>query len=451
VKKTIILLLALGVPAIITAQSTETPQLSNDSLNKSFQVLKKDLDLIKNLKITGWVQAQFQYADTMGAKNFDGGDFPGSSNTRFMIRRGRIKFTYNGKNSQYVMQINGTERGVNLVEIFAKASDPWTHAFSITAGVMNRPFSYEIQQSSADRESPERSRWVQTFLPNERDIGAMVSFQPQKGKALYGLKIDAGFFNGTGIAVPGTGTPAGSTAAAGITGVNGFTDFDYIKDFMGHIAYYKSTGNEKIKYGIGASYYNGGFLLQNNKYYNKIEKDSSGNQVWVLADTTTKKYKYTKAPRIYYGVEGLISISSLIGITTLRGEYYTGTQTAGDSDSKSPASTPSAGAAMFVRNFSGGYMYFIQRIAKTKHELAFKYEWVDPNTRISSSDLNGKNGMKQGELKYTMIGIGYNLYLYENVKFMFHYNMVSNETAKISGYTADLKDNILTVRMQYRF
>jgi phosphate-selective porin len=59
--------------------------------------------------------------------------------------------------------------------------------------------------------------------------------------------------------------------------------------------------------------------------------------------------------------------------------------------------------------------------------------------------------MKQGEIKYTMMGVGYNLYLYENVKFMFHYNIVSNEVVKIKGYTYDLKDNILTLRMQYRF
>jgi phosphate-selective porin len=59
--------------------------------------------------------------------------------------------------------------------------------------------------------------------------------------------------------------------------------------------------------------------------------------------------------------------------------------------------------------------------------------------------------MKSGEIKYTMLGVGYNLYLTQNVKFMFYYNMVTNETVKISGYTRDLKDNIFTARLQYRF
>lgn len=411
--------------------------------------LQKELDILKKIKITGWVQAQFQMADTAGAKNFDGGDFPSQSANRFMIRRGRVKFTYSGKHSQYVLQLNATERGVNLVEIFGKVTDPWIHSFSLTGGVMNRPFGYEIQNSSADRESPERSRWVQSFMPNERDLGVMVSYQPPKGHKLYGLKIDAGLYNGTGIAVPGTGTPAGSTAAAGITGVNGLTDFDSYKDFIGRISYYNKTKDGLWNYGLGFSHYNGGFAYQNNKVYNAITTNAAGDKVWTLADTAA--ITGTRAPRVYYGIEGLLSYKSKIGTTTIRGEYMTGTQTGRDIDTRSPQSLPAIGDAMYVRNFSGGYVYLIHRIGTSKHELVAKYEWLDPNTEVSSSDLNGLNGMKQGEIKYTALGLGYNLYLLDNVKFMFHYNIVTNETTNITGFTNDLKDNILTVRMQYRF
>lgn len=420
----------------------------NDSLNKSIQSIKKEIELLKNLKVTGWVQAQYQYTDTNATKNFDGGDFPSGSNNRFMIRRGRVKFTYNDKNSQYVMQINGTERGVNLVEIFAKYTDPWKHAFSLTMGVMNRPFGYEIQQSSADRESPERSRWVQNYLPNERDIGGMITFAPQ-GK-LKGLKLDAGLFNGTGIAVPGTSQAPGLTSGA--TGVNGFTDFDYIKDFMGHLVYYGHTKSEKIKYGIGVSHYNGGFIFQNDKIYDKISTDTLGYKRWTIkSDTGTTDYRNKKAPRIYNGVEALFSIQSIAGTTTLRGEYIFGTQTSLASDPKSPQALPTSTTSMYIRNFTGGYAYFIHRIGKSKHEIAVKYEWLDPNANISAGDLNGKNGMIHGEIKYTILGFGYNFYLDKHVKFMFYYNTVANEVTGISGYSRDLKDNVFTARMQYRF
>lgn len=437
------MLLSLCTGSMIYSQEKSPSEISNDSIRKSLGMLRKDVDIIKNLKITGWVQSQYQVADTAGAKNYDGGDFTPGSKSRFMIRRGRVKFTYNQKNSQYVLQLNATERGVNLVEIFAKYTDPWVNSFSITAGVMNRPFGFEIQQSSSDRESPERSRFTQILMPNERDLGAMLTFQPHAGKKLYGLKFDAGFYNGLGIAVPGTTPPTGS--AAGTTGVTGLTDFDSKKDFMGHLVYYKSLKNDKIKVGIGASHYNGGFLSQNDTIYKSFKTDSAGNKVWAMEKNFANKI----APRVYYGFEGFFSIKTGIGTTTVRGEYFAGTQTGKLKDSKSPASAVTS--PVYQRQFNAGYVYLIQRILDTKHEVALKYEWYDPNTKIAASDLNGVNGMKEGEIKYTMIDLGYNLYLTQNVKFLVHYNMVSNEVTKIKGYTRDLKDNIFTVRMQYRF
>ena len=60
--------------------------------------------------------------------------------------------------------------------------------------------------------------------------------------------------------------------------------------------------------------------------------------------------------------------------------------------------------------------------------------------------------MTNDELKYTMLGMGYNFYATENVKFMVYYNLVKNELSKgLSGYTTDLKDDVFTLRMQYRF
>jgi phosphate-selective porin len=81
-----------------------------------------------------------------------------------------------------------------------------------------------------------------------------------------------------------------------------------------------------------------------------------------------------------------------------------------------------------------------------------KYEWYDPNTKLKADDIESTNNkMTSAEIKYTTLGIGYNYYYDENVKFMFYYNSVSNENTRVTGYTTDLKDNILTLRMQYRF
>ncbi len=414
--------------------------LTTDSLNKKIDQLSTEVNGVKNLKVTGWVQAQFQWTETKGASTFDGGDFLPNSNTRFMIRRGRVKFTYSQKHTQYVLQLNATERGVNLVEIFGVVTDPWTKQFSLTAGVMNRPFGFEIQQSSAVRETPERSRFTQILLPNERDLGAMITWQPTKGKTLFGLKWDAGFYNGTGIAVPGTTSLNGA----------GVVDFDNYKDFISRLYYTKTTKNEKINFGIGTSYYNGGYVLQSNVVYDHIGLNNAGISQWMIADTSSN-LKGGRAPREYNDVELQFSVNSKLGKTTLRSEYMFGTQSGTATSSKSPAALPTS-TSTYLRSFDGFYTYLIQRIGKTKHELAVKYEWYDPNTDLSSADFVTGTAMKSAEIKYTMLGLGYTYYHDANVKFMLYYNMVNNELAKgISGLSSDLKDDVITIRMQYRF
>lgn len=430
----------------------KTEPLTNDSLTKELNLVKKDVASLKNLVVGGWIQTQFQYAETRGVANFDGGTFAPNSDKRFMIRRGRIKFTYNGKNSQYVIQMNGTERGFNLTEIYATATDPWIKAFSITAGVMNRPFGFEIDQSSAVRESPERSRYTQILMPNERDMGAKFVFAPDKSSKLYGLRLDAGFYNGQGVYVPGTTTPAGY--AAGTTPVLGVNEFDFQKDFIGRLSYYKNIQHDKMKFGLGVSHYNGGNMYQNNKVYDEITTNQAGFKDWKMADTTNKTFKGKTAPRVYYGAEAFFSVKTSLGTTTLRGEYITGTQSGQLNNSSSPFFLPSS-QDTYIRSFNGMYAYLIHRIGKTKHEVAVKYEWYDPNTKVTGKDILGAgptgNSFTSADIKYTQLGLTYTYYMYENVKFMFNYNMITNETTGITGFTKDIADNILTIRMQYRF
>ncbi len=440
-KKGLLSLIVCGLMSTLFAQQATKQSEVNDSILKSLSKLSTELGNYKNLKISGWIQAQFQTAESIGAKTFDGGDFLANSNNRFMIRRGRVKFTYTKGITQYVLQVNATERGINVVDIYGKITEPWLNSFSLTAGIMNRPFGFEIQQSSSDRETPERARFTQTLLPNERDLGAMITYEVPKGKKLAGLKVDAGFYNGTGIAVPGTT----SLNSAGVV------DFDSFKDFIGRAAYKKSFKQDKVILGLGLSHYNGGFMYQNNRVFSSIVSDGAGMKTWMLSDTSNTGYKGKKAPRVYYGADLQLAIKTKLGTTTLRGEYIMGQQSGMIDESKSPAAMPSK-LDTYVRDFNGGYVYLIQRIGKSKHEFVLKYDWYDPNTKVTGADLNGLNGMTKAELKYTMLGMGYNFYATENVKFMVYYNLVKNELSKgLSGYTTDLKDDVFTLRMQYRF
>ncbi len=420
--------------------SQETKEISNDSIQKSLSELKKAVDVMKRIKMSGWVQAQLQFADSSGQQSYDGGNFAPNVDKRFMIRRGRIRFAFENQNSQYVLQVNLTERGINLTDFFAKVTDPWTKWMSLQVGLFNRPFGFEVQQSSADRETPERSRYTQTLLPNERDMGAAFIVEAPKKSKLYGLKFMGGFFNGTGIPTNGDYYTKPFV-----------NDFDVFKDFIGRLNYAKATKEDKLKYGIGVSYYNGAVRQYNNVVYSKIQTDDNGTQTWVAADTTNQNLKGKGAKRLYYGADAQCSVKSKIGTSTLRVEYMFGQQPGTSATTTSPAFEPKTDT--YIRNFNAYSAVFVQRIGKTKHELAVKYSVYDPNTKVSGNAI-GKTGSGLGavDLAYTDIGFGYVNYFNDHIKFMIYYNMVNNETTKnLMGYSKDLKDNVFTLRMQARF
>lgn len=196
-----------------------------DTMGTAINKLQSDLYILKKLKISGYVQAQYQIADTAGISSFAGGNFPAAVDNRFDVRRGRLKFTYTSGLTSSVIQFDVTQRGVNFKDVFFSVTEPWKSSLSLTMGMFNRPFSFENEYSSSLRESPERARIVQAFLPGERDLGAKLSFQAPKPSKWNILKIEAGLFNGTGLA--------------------GTNDFDSFKDFIGNIGIAKTTRNEK--------------------------------------------------------------------------------------------------------------------------------------------------------------------------------------------------------------
>src|SRR5437868_5144952 len=156
--------------------------------------------------ISGYMQPQYQVASSEGAHSYNGGDFPTNVNNRFMLRRGRVKLEYarfNLQNKpvvQFVFQFDGTERGVFIRDLFGRVFENRWELFAFSMGMFARPFGYELNLSSSDRESPERGRMSQILMKTERDLGAMVSFEPRSRQDfLRYVKVDAGFFNGPGL------------------------------------------------------------------------------------------------------------------------------------------------------------------------------------------------------------------------------------------------------------
>jgi hypothetical protein len=70
--------------------------------------------------------------------------------------------------------------------------------FSLRAGQFTKPFGFDVQQSSALRESPERGMFAGYFFPGEQDRGVMLSgnLNPLSSRALEGVTYSFAVFRG---------------------------------------------------------------------------------------------------------------------------------------------------------------------------------------------------------------------------------------------------------------
>lgn len=444
------LLLMTGLMSNGSIYAQEVPV--EDTIPATVAIIRQELDVLKRIKVTGYLQTQFQYGDSTGSAVYSGGAFGAGIDKRFMIRRGRVKFQYDAplndkgiSTSQYVLQFDVTEKGLTIKDAYAKLTDKWIGWVSLTAGMQNRPFGFEIPYSSSLRESPERGRMSQILFPGERDLGAMITIQGPKTSNWNWLKLEAGLFNGNGA--PG----AGASVA----------DFDKQKDFIGHISAIRNNKSETVKYGLGVSYYSGGYRIDVDSIYN-ISTDAAGNMGYMLANITHTidligigTREYTK--RQYIGADGQLNIDWKPGMTVLRAEYIQGEQPASRSSSASPNSNQAITSNLYNRNFNGAYFYFLQSIMQSPWQVIAKYDWYDPNTDVTGNEIgttvvNGLVKTNATDLKYTTIGLGLAYRWDANVKLTAYYDMVTNETSnKLSGYTKDLKDNSFTLRMQVKF
>ncbi len=416
--KTFLIVLLISPTFFLQAQAQEQEE---DSLLRVIEKLQSDVAILSRIKISGYVQAQYQIADSAGITSFAGGDFAKGTDKRFAVRRGRLKVAYNTPLSQYVLQFDATESGMAVKDIYFKTTDPYIGAFSLTAGIFNRPFGYEIEYSSSVRESPERAMVFQTLFPGERDLGASLTIQPPKTSNYNFIKLDLGVFNGTGPKAK---------------------DFDNRKDFIGHLTLNKSYLQESLRVGLGASYYNGRVINGTKKVWTMSDK------TFAVDSAAANTSAYSK--RIFKGIEAQLAYVSPIGLTQLRAEYLWGKQAGTSASTKTPEAKFTSDT--YMRDFAGYYVIFTQNIMQSKHQLVLKYDVYDPNTKVSGGEIGAAgSGTKVGDIKFSTFGFGWVYRFDANLKVTAYYDMVTNEKTGISGYAKDLKDNVFTLRLQYKF
>lgn len=393
----------------------------------------------ENLNISGYMQPQFQVAQSDGAPSFEGGNFAPFSRSRFMLRRARIKMDYLLRSNQkfpkalFTFQIDATERGVIVRDMFIKLFETKRNNLAMTAGFFARPFGFEVNLGSSFRETPERGRMSQILMPGERDLGVMFSFEPQdKKNKLSHLKWDAGFFNGQGA--------------------SGTTDFDSHKDFISRLFIKPYEFNKKIELSGGLSLLRGGWK-NGTRYVYKSHTTPGGNKIFLVDSSLSNLGK--SAPRHYYGADLQFKIHHGWAVTELRAEYWFGTQPGTSTSTANPGTLPSSGGVplpTYIRHFDGAFFYFLQNIINTQHQLLVKYDWYDPNINVGATDI-GKAGtnLTPADIRFSTWGLGYVYYFNPQTKIIFYYDFVTNEKTGYPGYVSDIKDNIFTCRLQFRF
>ncbi len=390
-------------------------------LTQQVQVLNKEINTLKAVKISGYIQTQLQYGEKdaslrVGILNSD----KSKSFNRIGIRRGRIKFTYTKSIVSGLFQLDITERGLGLKDAYIRVDDPWNGKSFIKAGVFDRPFGFEVAYSSSRRESPERSRINNILFPQERDLGVLLTLQSAESSALHFLKLEAAMISGNGIKI----------------------DVDNKKDLILHLSAKKEFSSNSC-FNAGVSYYNGGVYQGTNNVYKMKEKafvlDSDPNHLGAFA------------PRIYYGADIQWNLESNWGTTHLYGEWLIGVQPGDQYSSDSPNYSSLPESDTYIRNFMGGYITLFQDIVKTPLSIIAKYDFYDPNIQVANSEI-GLNGTGSADIAYQTIGSGLMWRINKSLRLTGYYEWNTNETSdNLSGFENDLADNVFTLRLQYKF
>ncbi len=253
-------------------------------------------------------------------------------------------------------------------------------------------------------------------------MGAMVTFEPRKkDNPFRSIKVDAGFFNGQGL--------------------TGQEDYDSYKDFISRISLKRYALSDRLTVSGGLSFFEGGLANNSAFFYRQHGKE-------FIADSSANN-RGAKLPRKYRGLDAQLGIKNPFGLTQLRGEYWWGTQSSSATESATPGVL--LNEPYYIRRFNGAFFYLLQNLFSEKHQFMMKYDFYDPNTMIAATEIGSLINTHNADIKYNTLGVGYTYYFNKHIKILVWYDMIRNEITSLDGYTDDLKDDVLTLRMQFRF
>ena len=389
-------------------------------LDSTIRNLTTDVSTLKNLRVNGFVRAQYMHASSEGMESTLSGTFPEGTKDIFKIRSGRLRINYNSGMVNYVLQLNATENVAAFmpIEAFIEAKDPWLNMFSIRCGMFKPNISQELLYPSDLRYGNEPAVVVQKFMPLETDIGFHLMIKhPQ-----FPLSLTTGIFNGNSIA----------------------PENDNRKNFTARLMYDDTFMKGKFRMLLAAATYQGGVYQGNPNVYSM-----NGNTFSLNSDPANVG---KQAERNYYIFGTTLQYYSPIGKTWLNAEFWTGTQTGSAASVNSPRGDRPSGDS-YIRPFRTIFGLLAHEIQGTNTALAVKCDHFNPNTDVSGDEIGAANSYTGiPDIAYTTLSYGLIFTPTNHLRFSVWYDMPINEkTQYVSGYTENRNNNLLTFMMQVRF
>lgn len=410
----LIALVVMAAPMALQAQqddvSTQVEEIKSQvgGIDEAVKELQTDRDKMKKMKISGYLQMNWEQTESESGFGVDPYDATDEVKSRFRLRRARVKFTYEESFGRMVVQADFGNTKLELKDAYLEFDEPWLRMISLRMGVFNRP-AYEVEYSSSQRESVERSAVIRALYPGERDLGAMITLAPED---LFTFQFAA--FNNTHL-----GTYTQSNPNYGSEPLY----------FMTRLTKSLTLGEVGLDLGAHARF--GNTRLNTNRV---IESDSPTSGSGAVVDSTTYAVG-DGVGRNWYGFEMQLYYDFLGGMKIL-GEYIMGSDV-------NQLSTAAPLSPARLRDFSGWYVMLVKNVG-TDFQVAAKYDVYTPNTAIESENINTTS-----ELERSTLGLGLHNYTFENVRLTLWYEV--NTWATNTKYGADPKDNLLTFRAQYKF
>ncbi|MEY4038886.1 MAG: hypothetical protein RIR67_1198 [Bacteroidota bacterium] len=406
-------------------ESVDAHSMKFDGLEERLATSDADLAKLTKIKVSGYIQAQYDAYDTWTAAGVQGiSTSTGSANVTnsFFLRRARIKFAYDaGSGVSFVLQPDFSFDKVSLKDAYVALNDRWTKTFTLFLGQFDRP-NYEVEYSSGSMEMLERTKMAGILYPGEKELGAKLEANFDT-KYNFPLKLQLAVMNGN--------FNLGTTT-------NQVKDVDNTKDVMARAVYSVKLPNAGLGIDFGGHGYFGktevlpgttltGFTDVNGVAFTPVVGDKL-DKSWLGAEM-----------QIYY---------DLLGGMALKAEYISGTLS-GVGSNAAYANNNSGFKVAGLRNFSGYYATLIKNIGKS-HQFIARYDEFDPNTKLSGDAVTNAN-----DLKYNTMTLSWQYFFDDNIKVVAGYSMPINE--KTAGITTgdyanrDKVDNQFSIRIQAKF